>query len=104
MENDIKNIPKGSVADMERQIIGQVTHFYSKIGVAILQLESNLKVGDHIAIVGSTTDMEQNVKSMQVEHQSIEEAKSGDLVGLKVKDKVREGDTVYKLNLQQEQE
>ena len=89
---------------MERQIIGQVTHFYSKIGVAILQLESNLKVGDHIAIVGSTTDMEQNVKSMQVEHQSIEEAKSGDLVGLKVKDKVREGDTVYKLNLQQEQE
>jgi len=82
---------------MERQVIGQVTHYYSKIGVAILLLEGTLDVGDRIAIVGSTTDIEQEVKSMQVEHQSIDEAKEGDLVGLKVKDKVREGDTVYLL-------
>ena len=82
---------------MERQVIGQVTHYYSKIGVAILLLEGTLDVGDRIAIVGSTTDLEQEVKSMQVEHQSIDEAKEGDLVGLKVKDKVREGDTVYLL-------
>lgn len=82
---------------MERQVIGQVIHYYSKIGVAIIQLESTLNVGDQIAIVGSTTDLEQNVKSMQVEHQSIEEAISGDLVGLKVQDKVRAGDTVYRL-------
>ncbi|MDW7738821.1 MAG: EF-Tu/IF-2/RF-3 family GTPase [Bacillota bacterium] len=82
---------------MERQVIGQVTHFYSKIEVAIIELEGPLKVGDQIAIVGSTSDLEQPVKSMQVEHQNIEEANAGDLVGLKVKDKVRAGDTVFKL-------
>ena len=82
---------------VERQVLGQVTHYYSKIGVAIIHLESPLKVGDRIAIVGSTSDLEQDVKSMQVEHQSIGEANAGDLVGLKVKDKVREGDTVFTL-------
>lgn len=82
---------------MEKQLIGQVTHFFSKISVAIIQLEEPLKAGERIAVVGSTTDMEQVVKSMQVEHENIEEAKAGDLVGLKVKDKVREGDAVYKL-------
>ncbi len=82
---------------MERQLIGQVTHYYSKIGVAIIQLEENLKVGDRIAIVGSTTDLEQDVKSMQVEHQNISEAKTGDLVGMKASGKVREGDSVFKL-------
>ena len=82
---------------MEKQLIGQVTHYFSKIGVAIIKLEEPLLKGDRIAVVGSTTDLEQNVKSMQVEHQNIEEAKEGDLVGLKVKDKVREGDAVYKL-------
>ena len=81
---------------MEKQLIGQVTHFFSKISVAIIQLEEPLKAGERIAVVGSTTDLEQVVKSMQVEHHSIEEAKVGDLVGLKVKDKVREGDAVYK--------
>ncbi len=84
---------------MERQAIGQVTHYYGKIGVAILKLDAPLSVGDVLAIVGSTTDLEQLVKSMQVEHQNIDQAAAGDLVGLKVKDKVREGDTVYKLNL-----
>ncbi|MFO7952966.1 MAG: translation elongation factor-like protein [Bacillota bacterium] len=82
---------------MERQAIGQVTHYYGKIGVAILQLDNPLDVGDRLAIVGSTTDVEQVVKSMQVEHQNIDHAEAGDLVGLKVKDKVREGDAVYKL-------
>jgi putative protease len=82
---------------MERQEIGRVVHFYSKIGVAIIQLDSELNVGDRIAIVGSTTDIDQIVKSMQVEHQSIEKASPGDLVGLKVKDRVRETDTVFKL-------
>ncbi len=83
---------------MERHEIGRVTHFYSKIGVAIIQLDDLLKVGDRIALVGSTTDLEQDVKSIQVEHQSIDQAKAGDLVGLKVKDKVREGDTVFRLS------
>ena len=82
---------------MERLEIGRVTHFYSKIGVAIISLDGSLNVGDRIALIGATTDLEQIVKSMQVEHQNIDEAKPGDLVGLKVKDKVREGDTVFKL-------
>jgi len=82
---------------MERQEIGHVTHYFGKIGVAILQLDSPLDVGDRLAIVGATTDLEQVVKSMQVEHQNIDHAEAGDQVGLKVKDKVREGDTVYKL-------
>jgi len=82
---------------MERKLIGQVAHYYSKIGVAIIQLEEDLKVGDRIAIVGATTDLEQDVKSIQVEHQNISEAKKGDLVGMKAKAKVREGDTVFKL-------
>jgi translation elongation factor EF-1alpha len=80
---------------MERQVIGEVTHYFGKIGVAIIRLDSPLKVGERIAIVGSTTDLEQDVKSMQVEHHTIDIAKAGDLVGLKVKDKVREGDTVF---------
>ncbi len=82
---------------MEKQLIGQVTHFFSKISVAIIQLEEPLKAGERIAVVGATTDLEQVVKSMQVEHEKIEEAKAGDLVGLKTKEKVREGDAVYKL-------
>ncbi len=82
---------------MERQIIGRVAHYYSKIGVAVIQVEDFLRKGERIAVVGATTDLEQDVKSMQVEHENISEAKAGDLVGLKVNDKVREGDTVYKL-------
>lgn len=82
---------------MQRQEIGRVVHFYSKIGVAIIELAGALKVGERIAIVGSTTDLEQDVTSMQVEHQNIAEAKPGDMVGLKVKDKVREQDTVFRL-------
>jgi translation elongation factor EF-1alpha len=82
---------------MERQEIGRVDHFYSKIGVAIIELDGYLTLGDRIAVVGSTSDLEQDVKSMQAEHQSIEVAGPGDLVGLKVKDKVREGDTVFKI-------
>jgi translation elongation factor EF-1alpha len=82
---------------MERQEIGRVSHFYSKIGVAIIELDGYLTIGDRIAVVGSTSDLEQDVKSMQVEHQSIAVAGPGDLVGLKVKEKVREGDTVFKI-------
>jgi putative protease len=83
---------------MEREEIGRVEHFYSKISVAIIGLEGELKVGDRIAVVGPKTDLVQVVKSLQVEHQNIEAAKPGDLVGLKVKEKVREGDRVFKLN------
>ncbi len=81
---------------MEWLEIGRVTHYYSKISVAIIELSDSLQVGETIKIVGPKTEFEQNVKSMQVEHDDIDEAKPGDLVGLKVRDKAREGDAVFR--------
>jgi translation elongation factor EF-Tu-like GTPase len=81
----------------EGKLIGKVTHYFGKIGVAVIKLEDNLKVGDTIRIVGGETDFTQTVESMEVEHQKIQEAKPGDSVGLKISQKVREGYKVYKL-------
>lgn len=75
--------------------IGRVTHYYSKIAVAIIALTGNLAVGDKIKIIGPRTETEQLVKSLQVEHQNIDQARPGDLVGLKVFNKIREGDIVF---------
>jgi putative protease len=80
---------------MPNKKIGTVTHFYTDISVGIIELEENLKVGDTVKFEGSTTDFEQEIKSMQYDHKDIEEAKKGREVGVKVEDKVREGDEVY---------
>jgi len=78
--------------------IGVVEHFFSKIGVAAIKIKSgSLKVGDKIRIKGQTTDFEQIVESMEINKQKISEAKPGDDVGIKVIDRVREGDIVYKI-------
>lgn len=77
--------------------LGEVSHYYSKIGVGIIKLASPLKVGDKIKIKGHSTDIEQTTDSIQIEHKDVEEAKKGDVVGVKVSDKVREGDKVYKV-------
>jgi putative protease len=74
--------------------IAEVTHYFTNIGVGVIKLSSTLKVDDTIHFKGATTDFEQVVESMQVEHESIPEAKKGDEVGLKVKEKVRKGDKV----------
>ena len=79
------------------KLIGRVTHYFGKIGVAVIELEDALKVGDKIRIVGGQTDFEQVVESMEIEHKKVKEAKAGDSVGLKVIQKVREGYKVYKL-------
>jgi len=79
------------------QEIGIVTHFFSKISVAVIELKAQLSVGDKIRIMGPTTDSEQIVESMQIEHENVKTAKAGQSVGLKVKDHVRENDTVYKI-------
>jgi putative protease len=81
----------------EGKLIGKVTHYFGKIGVAVIQLEDTLKVGDTIRIVGGETDFTQTVESMEIEHQKVNEAKAGQSVGLKVAQKVREGYKVYKL-------
>jgi translation elongation factor EF-1alpha len=77
--------------------IGKVTHYFSKIGVGVIELRGELKVGDTIKIKGATTDFEQLVESMQIEGKPVERAGPGDSVGLKLKERVREGDIVYRL-------
>lgn len=77
--------------------IGNVTDFFAKPLVAGVQLSGILKVGDKIHVKGSTTDMELTVESMQIERVNITEGKPGDLVGIKVPDRVRRGDKVYKV-------
>jgi putative protease len=76
--------------------VGRITHFFSKISVAVIELTDSLAVGDTIAIKGPTTDFEQTVDSMQIEHENVREAKAGQSVGLKVAQRVRETDIVYK--------
>ena len=77
--------------------VGQVTDFFAKPVVAGVELSGTLKIGDNIHIKGSTTDMELTVESMQINRVDITEGKPGDLVGIKVPDRVRRGDSVYKV-------
>lgn len=76
--------------------IGRVTHFFTDINVAVIELDAPLAIGDHILIKGATTDFEQVVKSMEIEHEKIEKAEAGQSIGLKVEQRVRENDIVYK--------
>jgi putative protease len=83
--------------ELKLENVGKVTHFFTKISVAIVELTGTLSVGDKILIKGPTTNLEQTVTSMQIEHKNVETAKKGDSIGLKVNERVREGDTVYKI-------
>ena len=85
------------MADQEKKLVGKVTHYYGKIGVAVVELSDELSVGDTISIEGKTTNFQQKVESMEIEHERVKTAKAGDAIGLKVREKVREGDSVYKL-------
>ncbi len=83
---------------MEETKIGVVTHFFAKPMVAAVKIEDvGFKAGDKLHFNGHTTDFFQVVDSIQIEHETIEEAKVGDLIGLKVKDRVREHDQVFKV-------
>ena len=77
--------------------VGKVVHYYTNLKVGIIELSGTLKVGDKIKIKGATTDFEQKVDSMQIEHEKVEEAKKGKSIGLKAKKHVRENDVVYKV-------
>ena len=76
--------------------IGEVMTYYANIGVAAIELTGSVNVGDTIIFRGFTTDLEQKVDSMQIEHDSVQEAKAGDEIGIKVPGKVRKNDRVYK--------
>ena len=84
--------------EKKEELIGKVTHYFGKINVGIVEItKGNLATGDKIHVKGSTTDFEQDVDSMQVEHEQVDKAKKGDVIGLKIKEKVRDGDEVYKI-------
>ncbi len=82
---------------VEEKKVGKIFSYYSNLGVAAIDLEDTLKVGDTIHIKGHTTDIKQKVESMQVEHKSVKTAKKGDSIGIKVKDRVRPNDMVFKV-------
>jgi putative protease len=79
--------------------VGKVTHYYDKIGVAIVELDADLGSGDKVKFVRGGEDLfEQSVESMQIEHKQIKSAKKGDVVGLKADQEVKEGAEVYKIS------
>ena len=77
--------------------IGKVTDFFARPVVAGIELAMTLKVGDKIHIKGHTTDMEFTVDSMQIDNVEVPQAKAGDAIGVKVSDRVRRGDIIYKV-------
>ncbi len=81
----------------EEKKIGKITHFFSKIGVGVIELSDTLKIGETIKVVGSNHEFNQIVDSMQVEHESIEQAQAGEEVGLKLNGLAKEGDKVYRV-------
>ena len=85
------------MADSKMETVGRVTGFFAKPSVAVVELSAPLKVGDTAYFKGHTTDFQQTVESMQIEHQAVQDAKAGDTIGLKVTTRCRKQDTLYKL-------
>ena len=81
----------------ELQEVGRVSHFFTKISVAVIELTATVSVGDRILMKGPTTNLEQTVDSMEIEHEKVQRAEAGQSIGMKVKDRVRETDIVYKI-------
>lgn len=83
---------------MVEEKIGIIEHFFTNVGVAAIKITNGeLKIGDTIHIVGAHTDFTQKIDSMQIEKNPVGHVKAGDEVGIKVKDRVREHDVVYKI-------
>jgi putative protease len=78
--------------------VGRISHYFSRIGVAAVVLKKPLRVGDRVRIKGSKTDFEMIIDSMEIDNQKIEQAMAGDEVGIKVNDKVRKRDMVYRID------
>jgi len=84
-------------APVEKKLVGKVTHYFTKIGVGVIELSDEVRVGDRISIEGATTNLQQTIDSMEIEHEKVQVAKAGESIGLKTNQRVREGDLVYKL-------
>ena len=83
---------------MERTKVGEVFHFFGQISVAAIRLtDGSLAIGDTVQIQGPTTNLQQTVETLQIEHEKVDRADRGQEVGMKVRDRVREKDFVYKV-------
>lgn len=84
-------------AKVEEKLVGRIIHYYSRLGVGIIELTGgDLKIGDIIHVKGKHTDFTQTVDSIQIEHQNVPRAEKGKVVGIKIKEKVREQDQVFR--------
>lgn len=81
----------------EKKEVGKVTHFFSSINVGAIKLSGILKVGDTVSIEGTTTNFQQKIDSMQINKEKVVEAKAGQEIGMKLNERAREGDIVYKV-------
>ena len=77
--------------------IGEVIHYYGNISVAVLRLSQGLRIGDSVHFLGRHTDFQQEITSMEIEHQAVIEVKVGEEVAVKVEQRVRRGDTVFRI-------
>lgn len=82
---------------MAEKALGKVIHYYDKIGVAVIRLEDKVSAGDMIKVVRGGEEFEEKVASMQIEHESVDSAKKGDEVAIKVSQRTKEGAVVYKI-------
>ena len=81
----------------EKKLIGRITHYFPKISVAVVELSGDIAVGGRIRVEGATTSFEEVIDSMEIENKKVETATAGQSIGLKVKERVRLHDNVYKL-------
>ncbi len=81
--------------EVKTKKVGLVSHYFGTIGVAAIKLTDALKVGDRVKFVGATTDFEDMIASMQIDHVPVQKAAAGEEVGVRVREKVRDGDRVY---------
>jgi translation elongation factor EF-1alpha len=98
---DLSSLTGGAVmteqaGDLEEKSVGTVTHYFGHIGVMAVELTEGLAVGATVHVKGHTTDLVLKVDSMQIEHEAVVAAKAGDSVGIRVTEKVRPGDHVYR--------
>ena len=92
-----KAVKKPVEKEVKKKLVGEVSHFYGKISVGVVDLSDTLSLGDKISIEGASTNFTQKVESMQIEYKQVKQASKGDSIGLKVKKPVREGDKVYRV-------
>lgn len=88
---------KAALKAVEKKLIGEISHFFDKISVAVVEVKTEMKTGDTILIEGPLTNLKQTVASMQIEHEKVAVAKKGQSIGMKVAGPVRKKDLVYKV-------